>query len=62
MSDLKGLECIRERKTEVERQLKTIYHKIELYEKMKQDMIELREKRELELAELVHIIQDFEEA
>ena len=40
MSDLKGLECIRERKTEVERQLKTIYHKIELYEKMKQDMIE----------------------
>ena len=54
----KLIETIRTRKIEVERQLETIYHKIELYQEMKHRMEELKQERELELAELNNMIDD----
>ena len=51
-------DCFQERKNELERQLKTIYHKIELYTTMLQDMKDLRDKRELELSEINNMIED----
>ena len=53
-------DCFQERKNELERQLKTIYHKIELYTTMLQDMKDLKNKRELELAEINNMIEDME--
>jgi len=51
-------DCFQERKNELERQLKTIYHKIELYTTMLQGMKDLKEQRELELAEINNMIED----
>ena len=54
-------DCFQERKNELERQLKTIYHKIELYITMLQDMKDLKNKRELELAEINNMIEDMKD-
>ena len=52
------MRCFQNRKTELERQLETIYHKITLYERMLSDMKNLKIERELELAEYNNMIAD----